>query len=189
MTWRRDQVEVFLAASKTDRAGRGTTIRLFASGTPGMCAVSLLRDAWQGAPVQAPDAPLLQVDSHGSALPYAALLGFIKQGTAQLGLDPACFGAHSLRIGGATQLAAADFTDTQIQAAGRWSSDCFQRYVRLGDTFFQHVATSLARGSPASALAPPHHRPDWSQSRAPSHGGPHTPFMPRSLRPFTFPSV
>jgi hypothetical protein len=183
VTWRPAHVEVFLPTSKTDRAGRGVVIRLFPSGNA-LCAVALLREAWSAAALRSPDAPLLQVDPQGSPLTYSALLDFIKKGTERLGLNPASFGAHSLRIGGATQLAASNFSDSQIQAAGRWTSDCFRRYVRFGDGFYQHVASSLARGPPTPAH---HRRPDWSHSRAPSQGGTRTPFGPHSQLTFSSP--
>ena len=48
-----------------------------------------------------------------------------------LGLDPACFGAHSLRIGGATAALAAGFQPSVIRILGRWSSDLWAIYARL----------------------------------------------------------
>ena len=48
-----------------------------------------------------------------------------------LGLDPACFGAHSLRIGGATAALAAGVHPSIIRITGRWSSDVWQIYARL----------------------------------------------------------
>jgi hypothetical protein len=47
-----------------------------------------------------------------------------------IGLDPAHYGTHSLRIGGATALFAAGASETVIRTMGRWSSDCFRIYVR-----------------------------------------------------------
>ena len=38
---------------------------------------------------------------------------------------------HSLRIGGATQLSKAGVPEHIIQKIGRWSSDCYTKYVRL----------------------------------------------------------
>jgi hypothetical protein len=38
---------------------------------------------------------------------------------------------HSLQAGGAMALALAGATPQTIQAAGRWSSDEFQKYIRL----------------------------------------------------------
>ena len=48
----------------------------------------------------------------------------------QRGLDPARFGAHSLRIGGATAALAAGLSPAAIRAAGRWGSDVYQVYTR-----------------------------------------------------------
>jgi hypothetical protein len=166
VTWAESHVQIFLASSKTDRAGRGVTVRIFRNGSP-ICAVALLKEAWDAAPIRSPTAPLLQTDSLGAPLAYHELLGCIKSGVQELGLDPACYGAHSLRIGGATQLAASNFSDSQIQAVGRWTSDCFRRYIRFGDHFYQSVSSSLATsGLPHSAVSALRSS-DWSQSRAP----------------------
>jgi len=43
---------------------------------------------------------------------------------------PTCYGGHSLRAGGATALAGAGVPPHLIQAAGRWSSETFQVYIR-----------------------------------------------------------
>ena len=40
------------------------------------------------------------------------------------------FGAHSLRIGGATALFKAGASQIDIMTMGRWSSDCYRLYVR-----------------------------------------------------------
>ena len=49
---------------------------------------------------------------------------------ASIGLDPARFGAHSLRIGGATAALAAGLSPATIRAAGRWASDVYMLYTR-----------------------------------------------------------
>jgi hypothetical protein len=47
-----------------------------------------------------------------------------------VGLDPAKYGAHSLRIGGATAMDFEGVGAADIKAAGVWSSDAYLRYVR-----------------------------------------------------------
>jgi hypothetical protein len=47
-----------------------------------------------------------------------------------LGWDPDMFGAHSLRIGGATAAKEGDLSPDTIRIAGRWSSDCYLIYTR-----------------------------------------------------------
>ena len=70
-----------------------------------------------------------------------------------LGFPAALFGTHSLRIGGATQMALSGYSAAQIQAAGRWSSDCYLVYIRLGDAFFRSLASALS-ASADSSLSP-----------------------------------
>jgi hypothetical protein len=153
VTWFSSHVRIFLPSSKTDRAKRGVSIKLFKNSSS-VCPVTLLREAWSRAPVQQASAPLLQIDSRGSPLTYRLLLHFIKQQLSAFGFDASSFGAHSLRIGGATQLAANSFSEAQIQAMGRWSSDCYQRYLRFTDDFFQSVSSALGDSCSASPYGP-----------------------------------
>ena len=47
-----------------------------------------------------------------------------------VGRDPARYGAHSLRIGGATCMGFLGAPPEAIKAAGRWRSEVYLRYVR-----------------------------------------------------------
>ena len=51
---------------------------------------------------------------------------------------------HSFRIGGASALAAAGVPDAQIQIMGRWSSDCFVKYIRLSKSNIKNLANSMS---------------------------------------------
>ena len=55
----------------------------------------------------------------------------VKWLMASIGLDPNKFGAHSLRIGGATAALAAGVSPAQIRLLGRWSSDVAELYMRM----------------------------------------------------------
>ena len=46
------------------------------------------------------------------------------------GLDPTMYSSHSLRIGGATDLAQSGGTEVECRLAGRWHSDVWQIYAR-----------------------------------------------------------
>lgn len=47
-----------------------------------------------------------------------------------LGIPADHYSTHSFRIGGATSAAIAGLKDFEIQLLGRWSSDCYKRYIR-----------------------------------------------------------
>ena len=46
------------------------------------------------------------------------------------GLDSSEFAGHSFRIGAATTAASANLPPWRIKVLGRWSSDCFERYIK-----------------------------------------------------------
>ena len=69
----------------------------------------------------------------------------VKAVAARSGNHPAEFGAHSLRIGGATALFAAGAEPHIIRTMGRWSSDCYRLYVRA--CFSQTLKWSKTAGS------------------------------------------
>ena len=66
--------------------------------------------------------------------------GTVKYLMLSLGLDPRKFGAHSLRIGGATAALSAGLSPAAIRAAGRWASDVYILYTRCN----MHSAVQLA---------------------------------------------
>ena len=70
-------------------------------------------------------------DAHGRAISRSAIAAFVKALMAAIGEDPDRFGAHSLRIGGATAALAAGMHPSVIRIAGRWSSDVWELYARL----------------------------------------------------------
>ena len=81
--------------------------------------------------------------------------GMVKYLMSSLGLDSRHFGAHSLRIGGATAAFAAGIEPSAIRIAGRWSSDVYEIYVRLskqgaarlGSTIGSTAFEDLERGA------------------------------------------
>ena len=62
---------------------------------------------------------------------YGRALRAIKELVAKSGRNPDEFALHSLRIGGATTLAAGgDISERVIQREGRWRSDAYKAYTR-----------------------------------------------------------
>ena len=69
--------------------------------------------------------------SNGDAITRAQVGRMVKELMGRLGRDPARFGAHSLRIGGATAALAAGVHPSVIRITGRWMSEVWMIYARL----------------------------------------------------------
>ena len=68
---------------------------------------------------------------NGTALTVAQVRDMVKQVAKAAGRDPSLYGAHSLRIGGATAALAAGVAPSLIRLMGRWSSDLYEIYTRM----------------------------------------------------------
>ena len=69
----------------------------------------------------------------GKAFSTARVRGVVKKLVELDGGDAKLYGAHSLRIGGATAALAAGVSALVIKAMGRWGSDVFEIYAHLSD--------------------------------------------------------
>ena len=74
--------------------------------------------------------PLFRLRS-GEPLRVAEVRSQVRRVMAAIGRPAADYGAHSLRIGGATAALAAGVDPSVIRLLGRWSSDCYEIYTRL----------------------------------------------------------
>ena len=80
---------------------------------------------------------------HGLPITVPQVRAAVKQLMAKIGLDARRFGAHSLRIGGATAALAANMSPAAIRAAGRWSSDVYVLYTRASRRAALGVSTII----------------------------------------------
>jgi hypothetical protein len=76
-------------------------------------------------------------------LSYSTFQKAIKVVAVHLGLDPNRYSTHSLRIGGATVMAAAGLPDYVIQLIGRWKSLAFLTYIRSNLAMFTSALSVL----------------------------------------------
>ena len=74
--------------------------------------------------------PLFRDPSTNACITKRDVHNLVQSLMAAIGENPAHFGTHSLRIGGATSLFAAGADPTVIRTMGRWSSDIYRLYVR-----------------------------------------------------------
>ena len=137
-----DGYRVRIRCSKTDPFRSGATTRITPSGDPTLCAVTAL-DALVAATGRT-EGLLFRLQS-GITLSRQRLTALIRELAARSGVATTHYSSHSFRIGAASAAAAAGLPEWRIQALGRWSSDCYRRYVRLADTESDTVAEALAR--------------------------------------------
>jgi hypothetical protein len=74
--------------------------------------------------------PLFRDPATNAILTVSSLRTMLRACMSAIGRDASLYGAHSLRIGGATALAWLKAPGEHIQAAGRWHSDAYLRYLR-----------------------------------------------------------
>jgi len=90
------------------------------------------------------DSSPLFCDEHGSCITVEQVRDEVKRLMRLIGRDPALYGAHSLRIGGATAALAAGVPPQLIRLMGRWSSDVYEIYTRLSIESALATGTALA---------------------------------------------
>jgi hypothetical protein len=67
----------------------------------------------------------------------------IKLVAKRMGLDPTQYSSHSLRIAGASALAAAGKPDWFIKKMGRWKSLAFLQYIQFSVTSMRAAVTAI----------------------------------------------
>ena len=63
---------------------------------------------------------------------------------SRLGFNPYHYSGHSFRLGAATSAASAHIPDHLIKILGRWSSDCYQRYIKTPKAMLMEAQHSMA---------------------------------------------
>ena len=119
---------------KSTRSLRGKTVEIvLRSGGTLIDPVAELWRLFELDPVAKSDLgsmPLFRT-ADGGAFTVSGVRAMVKALMASVGCDPRRFGAHSLRIGGATAALAAGVDPAVIRCMGRWSSDVYETYTRL----------------------------------------------------------
>ena len=85
---------------------------------------------WQFLQIRPPSRGQLYIHQDGSPVTYNNLVQIFKGLCAFLNLPPGQFTPHSLHIGGTTHLFSLGKSKIFIQSFGRWSSDCYTKYIR-----------------------------------------------------------
>ena len=81
---------------------------------------------------------------NGASLQVKHVRAAVKDLEVAVGNSASNYGAHSLRIGGATAALAAGVSPALIRLMGRWSSDIYEIYCRMSKQSALHVGRALA---------------------------------------------
>ena len=127
------------------KAGATKTLPLVLGGGGSLLdPVAALKHLYATDPVPEEQMATTPLFRHGTAaFTVEGVRAMVKAMMSSIGLDPARFGAHSLRIGGATAALAAGLSPAAIRAAGRWASDVYMLYTRCNMQSSQRLATVI----------------------------------------------
>jgi hypothetical protein len=89
--------------------------------------------------------------AHGGAISTEEVRCMVRRVMRAAGRDPAVYGGHSLRIGGATAAHAAGVPPSLIRLMGRWSSDIYEIYCRLSIESALGVGQAIASAQVTAA--------------------------------------
>ena len=137
-------VSIHLKVSKCDPFRKGITVTLFKSHTsicPFNCVsryLSLRRSLFD-----CHDLSPFFVDDCNRPLTRHMFVSYIKAVLDRLKLNSVLYNGHSFRIGAATSAAKAGVPDHLIKTLGRWSSDCYQRYIFTSQASIKRAQTSM----------------------------------------------
>ena len=131
---------VQLKSSKTDVFRHGQSLTVARSSST-ICAVMAMRDYFLLARPQT--GPLFYFQS-GRYLTRGVVSHLLQDSARFAGLPYQCLKGHSFRIGAASVAAAAGLPDWLIKVLGRWSSDCYQLYIRTPQSVLHSVAPKMA---------------------------------------------
>ena len=132
---------VHIKESKTDPFRLGHTITVGASDSD-ICPVKALQNyIMLRPPLPGP----LFISASGKALTKQYLTSETRKLLEQAGLNSLNYAGHSYRIGAATTAAKANLPPWLIKTLGRWSSDCYERYIKTPSSTLSEVSAVLLK--------------------------------------------
>lgn len=122
-------VSVTFSTYKHSHSGHPTTLHIAAAGAGQPDPVGALETYMQVTKQLTPNDPLFLY--RGKPLTRLVFSDYLNRALRFSGVDPQFYKSHSFRIGAATTAALNGVSDQSIKAWGRWSSDAYQRYIRI----------------------------------------------------------
>ena len=138
------RVSILIRSKKNDKRGRGFKYHFqVAHHAATYCIVNML---WNYAINAKPTKgnSLFHIPELSWTLKPPYFAARLKELAEYYDIDPSRISSHSIRIGGATTLAAAGLTDCDIRSMGDWKSNSFMQYIRKNVELFDRVRQALS---------------------------------------------
>jgi hypothetical protein len=144
-----DSVSIRIKSSKTDPFRQGSWVHLYKI-TGAVCPVTILRAFYLTRVQMGADAngatPFFTFPD-GHPLTRYRFVEFLKTVLRRAGYVNAGLSPHSFRKGAATSASAGQVPDHIIRHLGRWSSDCYQRYISPSQVTVRYAMQAMATSS------------------------------------------
>ena len=137
-----ERMIVNVKCSKTDPSRKGIKLTIGKTGK-NVCAVSAVRHYLSFLDKKDPATPLFTFKD-GKPLSRTRFVTEVQNLLEMSGVNPLHFNGHSFRIGAATAAAAAGLPSWLIKNLGRWTSECYERYVRTPASVLAAASKALA---------------------------------------------
>lgn len=138
-----NRMVVTIKNSKNDPFRNGAKLTVWANGSK-TCPVKLTKQWLRIRGRQDEEGALFTLNS-GKLLTRSTLQKWMRAALTLAGYKGEEHSCHSLRAGGAESLAAAGFDGSVIQVLGRWASDAFLLYLKLGDRIKKEASLEMSK--------------------------------------------
>ncbi|OWY95176.1 hypothetical protein PHMEG_00034886 [Phytophthora megakarya] len=139
-------VSIHFRGSKSDQEGVGATTTIERSRSNWLCPV---RAVWElvehGRRIGLGPRALLCSTSRFTSLSASDMTRAVKAAVSAAGENPADYGTHSMRSGGATALFRAGIDRLAIKHFGRWKSDAYEQYAKIDNVTLSGIAAAMTR--------------------------------------------
>jgi hypothetical protein len=142
-----ESVSIRIKSSKTDPFRQGTWVHLYQTGGD-ICPVRTLQAFFKtrlclGSFAQSDDPFFALTD--GMPLTRYKFVTYLKALLVRAGFHGDGFTPHSFRRGASTSASMGQVPDHMIKHLGRWSSDCYQRYITPSPITVKHAMQCMTR--------------------------------------------
>ena len=136
-------MHIRLKQSKTDPFRCGQTITIGQTNSD-LCPVAAMKH-YLRIRKTAPEPGPLFVSMSAKPLTKDLLISETRRLLDLAGFNSSNFAGHSYRIGAATTAASVKLPQWLIKTLGRWSSDCYERYIQVPQSTLSNVAAALVK--------------------------------------------